>query len=124
MTFLQRLSYFGGGAAIGTIILIVFLSGKKTSCDYSPQARVLKNIGLKEFVFTETTLAQLKSKQLDTSIVSKLLKNGTVVFSKSNTKLDSCKIYFIEGTIQNKEIELLIENCNKQAKITSFKAKN
>ncbi|WP_010521793.1 hypothetical protein [Aquimarina agarivorans] len=118
MTFGQRLGYFSGGLIIGIFFLIFFLAGKKTSCDYSPTARVLKNIRIKERQFTPQSLEQLNAAKLDTAAISKILNSGSVNFSKSNTKLDSCKLYHIDGVIKNKSVALLVENCNKQAKIT------
>ncbi len=118
MTFGQRLGYFSGGLVIGIFFLIFFLAGKKTSCDYSPTARVLKNIRIKERLFSAESLRQLKSAQLDTASISTILNSGSVNFSKSNTKLDSCKIYSVNGIIKNKSIELIVQNCKKQAKIT------
>ena len=47
MKFIHRLGYYLGGFSIGLIFLAFFLSGKRASCDYGPDARVLKNIGQK-----------------------------------------------------------------------------
>ena len=44
MKLIQRVAWYSGGFIIGIIVLMFFLSGKKTSCDYSPNARTLKNI--------------------------------------------------------------------------------
>ena len=52
MKFIHRLGYYLGGFAVGLIFLSFFLSGKKTSCSYSPQARTIKNINLKDFQFS------------------------------------------------------------------------
>ena len=51
MTLLQRIGYYLGGFSIGLIILAFFLNGKKVSCDYGPEARVLKNINTKKSSF-------------------------------------------------------------------------
>ena len=48
MKFIHRLGYYLGGFSIGLIFLAFFLSGKRASCDYGPDARVLKNIGQKK----------------------------------------------------------------------------
>ena len=47
MSLMRRLGYYLGGFSIGLILLAFFLSGKRTSCDYGPEARVLKNIRTK-----------------------------------------------------------------------------
>ncbi|WP_010181866.1 hypothetical protein [Aquimarina agarilytica] len=120
MTFGQRLGYFSGGLVIGIFFLFFFLAGKKTSCDYSPTARVLKNIRIKERLYTTESLLQLQKAQLDTAVISTILNSGSVDFSKSNTKLDSCNIYSVHGIVKNKSVELTVQNCKKQAKITQI----
>ncbi len=117
MKFTQRLFYYLGGFAIGLILLFFFLGGKKASCDYSPSARVLKNIRIKNKEYSEQVLTNMQTYKIDTSDISEILKNGDVDFSNSNTKLDSCKIYYIEGNSRDKNINMLIENCDSVAKI-------
>lgn len=121
MKLAQRLFYYLGGFAIGLILLFFFLGGKKTSCDYSPTARVLKNIRIKERVFSEQAIANMQQYQIDTADISHILLKGSVDFSKSNTKLDSCKTYFIEGEIKEQNIGLIIKNCDSIAKINTLK---
>jgi len=61
--------------------------------------------------------------QLDTSDISNLLLNGDVLFSQSNTKLDSCDVYVIEGTQKkdsSKRLKISVENCNKKATIQNI----
>jgi len=60
MKFIHRLGYYLGGFSIGLIFLAFFLSGKRASCDYGPDARVLKNIGLKQLQFDERVEDMLK----------------------------------------------------------------
>lgn len=115
MKFIHRLGFYLGGFSLGLIILAFFLSGKKTSCDYSPNARVLKNIRIKERAYTEEALEQLKLYQVDTAEVSTILQKGDVDFSRSNTDLDSCKTYWITGRSKIHNLELLFENCDSLA---------
>ncbi|QKX06497.1 DUF4258 domain-containing protein [Aquimarina sp. TRL1] len=117
MKLLHRIGYYLGGFAIGIILLFFFLGGKKTSCAYGPNARVLKNIRIKERAFSPSVLSKIQAKEIDTADISVLLNDGNVNFSKSNTKLDSCKTYFIEGFINEKEIEMLVRNCDSTATI-------
>ncbi len=119
MKFIKRLGFYSGGFIIGLILLFFFLSGKKTSCDYGPNARTLKNIRIKKRAFSEETLQNLKQQQLDTSAISELLENGNVLFSESNTELDSCKVYVIEGTVSEKNLKISVENCNNKVTIIS-----
>ena len=71
MKFIHRLGYYLGGFSIGLIFLAFFLNGKKVSCDYGPEARVLKNINSKKIVFSE----DLTTFSLDTSEVKSVIKN-------------------------------------------------
>jgi hypothetical protein len=124
MKFIHRLGYYLGGFSIGLIILAFFLSGKKTSCDYTPDARVLKNIRIKERVYTEEALEKMEMYQVDTSDISTILKKGDVDFSRSNTKLDSCKIYLVTGRSQIHNLELLFENCDSIATLQKVEVVN
>ena len=123
MTLLQRIGYYLGGFSIGLIVLAFFLSGKKTSCDYSPSARVKKNMRIKELKYSPEVSGFMASNAIDTTTISYLLKKGSVNFSESNTKLDSCKIYVIEGDFNNQELKLKIENCDSTATIQNIEIK-
>ena len=120
MTIFKRFGFYLGGFSIGLVLLAFFLSGKKTSCDYGPNARVIKNISIKERYYSEKVQEMINSKVIDSSLIASMLKYGSVDFSKSNTKLDSCKIYFIETSIDKKDYELTIENCEKKSTILSI----
>ena len=117
MKFIHRLGYYLGGFAIGLIFLAFFLSGKRASCDYGPEARVLKNIRIKPMEYSESISEQLKEYQIDSLALRGILADGDVNFKKSNTKLDSCRTYFIEGEHNDKEIYLTIANCDSIAKL-------
>ncbi|PZW42384.1 hypothetical protein LX95_00694 [Mesonia algae] len=123
MKLAARLAYYSVGFFIGIMILMFFLSGKKTSCDYGPDARVLKNIRIKSKSYDPSVLLFLKENQLDTSVVRNILNSGDVDFSNSNTTLDSCKIYVVEGEVDNKNLILRIENCENQATIQQINFK-
>ena len=117
MKFIHRLGFYLGGFTIGLIILFFFLGGKKTSCDYGPEARTLKNIRIKPRLFSEESIISLSEKGLDTSAISTLLRNGSVLFSESNTDLDSCKQYVIKGTVLKNNLKIRVENCEEQATV-------
>jgi hypothetical protein len=123
MNFIQRLGFFSVGLIMGIGLLMFFLGGKKASCDYSPNARTLKNIRNKERVFSENALTYFTNNNIDTSVVSTILKDGNVDFGKSDTKRKSCKVYYISEEFENLqlELELEIENCNEKAIIKSVK---
>lgn len=117
MTLLKRFGYYLGGFSIGLVLLAFFLSGKKTSCDYSPSARVKKNIRTKKQSYSNQVSELITTQKIDTSSINYILKKGSVNFSESNTKLDSCKIYIIEGTHNNENLKLTIKNCDSMATI-------
>jgi hypothetical protein len=124
MKFIHRLAFYLGGFAIGLILLFFFLSGKRTSCDYGPEARTLKNIRIKPRYFSQEALGDLVKNKLDTSSISSLLRDGDVLFSESNTKLDSCKQYIIEGIVLENKIKIRVENCEMKATIMEINLDN
>ncbi len=123
MTLLKRFGYYLGGFSIGLVLLAFFLSGKKTSCDYSPSARVKKNIRIKKQIHSTEVLGLISSNKIDTTAINYILHKGSVNFSESNTKLDSCKVYVIEGDYKDKEVILTIENCDSIATIQKIDIK-
>jgi hypothetical protein len=119
MNLTKRIFYYFGGFAIGLVLLYFFIVGSGASCeyDYGPNARTLKNIRTKKRMITEKSLAVLLENQLDTSAITQLLKNGDVLFSESNTELDSCKVYIIEGIVSEKNLRVSVENCMNRATV-------
>ncbi|MFD2518816.1 DUF4258 domain-containing protein [Salinimicrobium flavum] len=116
MKFIHRLGFYLGGFAIGLVILFFFLSGKRASCDYSPDARVLKNIRIKERAYSEEAREAMINYKIDTLQISAILESGDIDFGRSNTKLDSCKTYMVTGeSEENQHLELLFENCDSLA---------
>ncbi|WP_044397718.1 DUF4258 domain-containing protein [Lacinutrix sp. Hel_I_90] len=121
MSLLKRFGYYFGGFAIGLVILAFFLNGKRVSCDYGPDARVLKNINTKPMVFSQDVITFMSAKQIDTTQVNYILYRGDVNFSMSNTNKTPCKEYYIEGKLHDKAAALIIENCEKKALLKSIK---
>ena len=120
MHIAKRFGFYGFGFIIGLLLLFFFLNGKKAGCDYGPDARTLKNIKIKQRMFSAQSLQDLEKNNLDTSAVSSLLRFGDVNFGESNTKLDSCKVYVIEGYVKNANLKMKVQNCDKTATITSI----
>ena len=120
MNIAKRFGFYGFGFIIGLVLLFFFLNGKKAGCDYGPDARTLKNIKIKQRLFSTQSLQDLKENNLDTATVSSLLKLGDVNFGESNTKLDSCKVYVIEGFVKKIKLKMSVQNCEKTATITSI----
>jgi len=119
MKLIQRVGYYLGGFSIGLVILAFFLSGKRVSCDYGPDARVKKNIGLKKLQYSDDVERLIDSEAIDSTTIAMIMKQGDVNFSKSNTKLETCKLYVLEQEFDDKDIALTIENCEEIATIKS-----
>lgn len=120
MKFIHRVGYYLGGFSIGLIILFFFLSGKKTSCAYSPNARTTKNISIKEKSFSEDALFAMRSFEMDTTIVSDMIKHGNVKFSESDTKSEICKTYIIENSYKKQKFKMQVKNCDSLVTIESI----
>lgn len=115
MKLVHRFAYYLGGFSIGLVILFFFLSGKRTSCDYSPDARVLKNIRIKERAYSPNASESMQLYSIDSAQIAAILENGDVDFSRSNTDLDSCNTYMVTGKTSERNLELLFENCDSLA---------
>ncbi|WP_299889716.1 hypothetical protein [uncultured Lacinutrix sp.] len=120
MNLLKRFGYYFGGFAIGLVLLAFFLNGKKVSCDYGPDARVLKNINSKEIVYSSSATEFITSKNIDTTDINYILYKGDINFSKSESRKKPCGIYQIEGEINKKEAAITVENCEKTATLKSI----
>ena len=120
MKLIHRIGYYLGGFSIGLVVLVFFLSGKKTTCDYSPNARTIKNISIKKKTYTDAAMVAMNNYSLDTLAVYNLIKTGDVNFSESETKVKGCKTYLIENTYEDKDLELRIKNCDSTATILSL----
>ncbi len=120
MKLVHRIGYYLGGFSLGLIILAFFLNGKKASCSYGPEARVLKNINLKKVDYTNNTAAFIAENNIDTTAINYILYKGDVKFSKSDTKSKPCKTYHIEGLLNDREAVLLVENCKETATLKSI----
>ncbi|MCB4797650.1 hypothetical protein [Neotamlana laminarinivorans] len=121
MKFIHRLGYYLGGFSIGLIVLAFFLSGKKTSCSYGPEARVIKNINSKKIVYSSEVYSILNINSLDTAKVNSIIKHGDINFSKSETQKKPCAIYYLENVLNSKNIALTIENCDSIATVKTLK---
>ena len=122
-SLLRRTGFYLGGVAIGLVIFAFLINGRGVKCEfnYLPNARTLKNIRVKERHFSPEILRLIDNKEIDTAEISNILKYGDVDFSRSNTEVDSCKLYIIEGMLRNKEIELTVHNCDSSTRIQTIK---
>ena len=115
MVFSKKIRFFSLGLLLGTFFLITFLNGKKLSCNYGPESRVINNLKQKKWIFDDEIIA------LDSINLVDFLENSVVVFSKSNTRKDSCKVYYLNGFVKNKKIAVEAENCFKIVKAKLIK---
>ena len=120
MKFTQRLGYYLGGFSMGLIILVFFLNGKDASCDYGPNARTVKNIASKPLIYSKKANRFIIGNKLDSTTIKNLIVYGDVDFSKSDTKADSCKMYFIESNYKKKVCILKVKNCKKKGILTTI----
>lgn len=114
MTFKQRLPYFLVGLTLGIIAVFFVFDKKNTTFDYGPNARVLKNISIKNHIFSEDVESALLSNKIDTAQISRILKNGNAdIWNK--IKMDTCIQYNIKGRKDLKNITLTVKNCDSTA---------
>ena len=110
MDFSKKIKLFSFGLVLGTFFLITFLNGKKVSCNYGPESRVINNLKQKKWIFEN------KKIDIDSFNVINFLENSKVDFNRSNTKKDSCRVYYLKGINKYKEITINAVNCSKIVK--------
>jgi hypothetical protein len=125
-SLLRRTGFYLGGVAIGLIIFAFLVRGRGVKCEfnYLPNARTLKNIRTKARQFSPEIRQLIDNKEIDTAEISNILRYGDVDFSRSKVKVDSCKLYIIEGMLRNKEVELTVRNCDSTAQIHTIRMIN
>ncbi len=112
MNLFYRLGFYLAGFSIGLIFLTVILKGKKTSCNYGPNDRVISNLSKKSWKMKNNTIAAF-----DSLAFHQFLNKARVDFGKSNTQKNSCKTYFINGYWGDKPISIEVENCEKTVEV-------
>jgi len=86
---------------VGSLLLMFFLSGKKTSCDYGPNARTLKFLKNKPLKITQKTIDNLDKYRLDSTKINQIFESGDVNFSKSQISQTLPNIYVLEFHIDS-----------------------
>lgn len=123
MAFLKRLGWYLVGLAIGICFLYFFLQKKSretgTEFCYFPNCRVLRNITSKPLSFSDEIQQKLATKEIDSTTLLLILKNGKVDFGRSNTDSGTCKTYIIED--ESREQEISVKNCPEGAQVESIK---
>ena len=117
MKLLYRIGFYLIGFSVGLVFLTFVLDKKKTEFNYGPSARVKSNL-LKKKVRISSKLL-IENQKLTDSLIYFYIKNGKINFSKSETKKDSCNIYYIEIMSDNNGF-FTLANCEKTLNILSF----
>src|SRR5699024_499927 len=116
MKLIHRFAYYLGGLSIGVIIVFFFFGGRYTSCAYFPNARVLKEIRMMGQKYSPEAINFFTTNHIDTVVVSKFLRQGEVIFDKSQTDREQpCRTYVINGIHQKKHIQIDVKICKSDS---------
>ncbi len=119
----NRLAFYGFGFTIGILLVFFFLGGKKASCNWMPNDRMLTIIRSKHIIYSDEANRVLTTSPVDSTDVYRILETGDIDFSKSNVKNDPCRNYLINGTREQQNIALRVEVCDSVATIKTIKVK-
>lgn len=118
MKLLYRIGYYLLGVSLGMVIVSFVFSGKRTSCNYGPNARVLADLKKKQVVIDSAVLWQEKA--LDSTRFSKMLQRSKVDFSASDTQREGCKRYRLQSNYQDIIYWIDLENCSDKLIVTQL----
>ena len=119
MKLLYRLGFYFLGLFLGLILVSVIFKGKKTTCNYGPNDRVISNLSKKSW---NSKLVGIET--FDSISFREFLNMARIDFNKSDTTRDSCKIYYLNGYWKDQAISLELENCEKNVNLIDFNIKN
>ncbi|WKK64830.1 hypothetical protein [Lutimonas zeaxanthinifaciens] len=115
-----RFTLYGIGFAIGIVIVFFFLGGKKASCNWLPNDRILNIIQQKKISISQEVREEMKSYSIDSLEIMKILKTGEIDFSKSRVKNDPCRNYWIESSDRKSGLIITVELCDSVALVNSL----
>jgi len=115
-----RFTLYGIGFAIGILIVFFFLGGKNASCNWLPNDRILNIISQKKITFSEDVKGKLKSMETDSLAIMQILDRGDIDFSKSQVKNEPCRNYWIEGSVDQKNLVITVELCDSVAVVKTL----
>lgn len=119
----KRFALYGFGFAIGLVLVFFFLGGKKASCNWLPNDRMLKIIRQKQINYSLETQQMINNTEIDSLDINLILDHGDIDFSKSQVKNNPCRKYLINGTQEQKNISLTVKICDSIATIETVKLK-
>ena len=117
----KRFTYYGLGFAMGLLIVFFFLGGKKASCNWLPNDRILNIIRQKKILYSEEVTRQLSQSSADSLDIRNILESGDVDFSKSRVKNEPCRLYWIQGEGRQEPYVITVEVCDSLATVLTFK---
>ena len=115
-----RFTLYGIGFAIGIVLVFFFLGGKKASCSWLPNDRILNIISQKKISIDNTVKKQYAQTKADSLSIMKILEKGDIDFSKSQVKNNPCRNYWIEGTAEEKNLIITVELCDSTALVKTL----
>jgi len=116
-----RFALYGFGFFIGIIIVFFFLGGKKASCNWLPNDRMLNIIQQKHISFSPQVKNQLTSTDVDSLDIMQILIDGDIDFSKSQVKNEPCRNYWIQGSLEQNNLVITVELCDSIALVSTLK---
>jgi len=116
----QRFALYGIGFAMGIVIVFFFLGGKRASCNWLPNDRILNIIERKQLFYGDQIEQNLKEAKADSLDIRAILKNGDIDFSKSRVKNEPCRLYWIEGQGKQSSLLISVELCDSVATVSSL----
>jgi hypothetical protein len=117
----KRFTLYGSGFVLGILMVFFFLGGKRASCNWLPNDRILNIIRQKQINLNEEVRNQLNEIGSDSLDIYRMLENGDVDFSKSRVKNDPCRLYWIQGEGEQKQLVITVEVCDSVATVNSLK---
>jgi len=119
MKLLKRFGYYLIGLSLGCVLVLFIWKGKDVAFPYGPDARTLSSIRKKQIEYSKSAEIYMQQAQIDTAAINTVLTTGNVDFGKSKPRQKPCAEYFISGTHNEKNIELLIKRCDSIATIST-----
>lgn len=118
-----RFTLYGIGFAIGIALVFFFLGGKKASCNWLPNDRILNIIQQKQISYSQTVKDVLLASETDSLDIMLILTRGDIDFSKSQVKNDPCRNYWIEGIEDQEGLFITVEVCDSTAVVKTLEKK-
>jgi len=127
---LRRFGYYFGGMALGVIALTYINKQKGTTFDYGFNARVLKQIRLRDTLkISDKATLVLNQYNLDSLDIQYVLHKGDWNRDSSNVHKKPCSVYWIESRIGKKtnnkidthQFAFIFERCEYTATLQEVK---